>query len=113
MRRGIGKQVFSTNLKMIAVVLLAAGGVGFDAGSFSCAAMAEEGPPIEKSARLDADRLPKEAAESYAVLLPRAEELKYRGIPWLVDLPDAVAVAKEEKRPILIWVSGDEPLELC
>jgi hypothetical protein len=105
--------MFSTKLTMTAAVLLAASAVGFGADSLSSYAMAGEEPAIEKPTRSDAWRLPKEATECYAVLLPRAEELKYRDIPWLVDLADAVAVANEEKRPILIWVSGDEPLELC
>ena len=40
-------------------------------------------------------------------------ELKWQQIPWLVDLPEAIRQAKAESRPILLWVSGDDPLERC
>jgi hypothetical protein len=102
-----------TKLKLAAAVLFAASGAGVAAVLFSFPGLAGEEPTGEKQTRSDACRLSKDAAERYAALLPRAEELKYRDIPWLVDLSEAIAVAKEEKRPVLIWVSGDEPLELC
>jgi hypothetical protein len=61
----------------------------------------------------DVRRLPKEAAQLYAdaTLFPRPT--KWLGIPWLLDLNEAIRVAKAEHRPVLIWVSGDDPLERC
>jgi hypothetical protein len=30
-----------------------------------------------------------------------------------VDLNEAVRVARAEKRPLLLWTSGDDPLDRC
>ena len=40
-------------------------------------------------------------------------DLKWQQIPWLVDLPEAVRQAKAENRPILLWLSDDDPLDRC
>jgi hypothetical protein len=65
------------------------------------------------SAREDINRLPGDAVRLYAeaTLIPRPK--KYEEIPWLLDLRAGIAQAKKEKRPLLIWVSGDDPLERC
>jgi hypothetical protein len=57
--------------------------------------------------------LPREAARQYAdtTLFPRS--VKWLAIPWLLDLNEGIRAAKAEKRPVLIWVSGDDPLERC
>ncbi len=47
------------------------------------------------------------------VKTPRPGELAWQRIPWLVDLPRAVDLAKRENRPLLLFVSGDDPLEKC
>jgi hypothetical protein len=52
-------------------------------------------------------------ARAYKVIVPRESEMRWREIPWLVDLDEAVRLAKKEKRPILLWVSGDDPLQRC
>lgn len=44
---------------------------------------------------------------------PTDAELRWQKIPWLTDLGQAQAVAREERRPILLWVTGDDPLERC
>ncbi len=63
----------------------------------------------------DVSRLPPEAARLHAYvsnpLWPR--EQAYRDIPWLVDLNEALRVARDEKRPLLLWTSGDDPLDRC
>jgi len=63
----------------------------------------------------DGSRLPPAAARLHAYvsnpLWPA--ELAYRQIPWLVDLNEAVRVAQDEKRPLLLWTSGDDPLDRC
>jgi hypothetical protein len=61
----------------------------------------------------DVLRLPKEARQLYAdtTLFPRST--RWLEIPWLLDLNEGIRVAKAEQRPVLIWVSGDDPLERC
>ena len=65
------------------------------------------------TSREDLGRLSAAAARLYAdaTLIPRPK--KYEEIPWLVDLNAGIAAAKKENRPLLIWVSGDDPLERC
>jgi hypothetical protein len=65
------------------------------------------------SAKEDINRLPAAAAQLYrdTTLFPR--KMKYRDIPWLLDLEKGIQVAKQEKHPVLIWTSGDDPLERC
>ncbi|GEM_PF-684123 len=48
-----------------------------------------------------------------AVIKPLPTELKWQQIPWLTDLTEGQRLAKEEKRPIFLWASGDDPLERC
>jgi hypothetical protein len=31
----------------------------------------------------------------------------------MLDLEEAIKVAKKEKRPLLVWVAGDDPLGRC
>jgi hypothetical protein len=31
----------------------------------------------------------------------------------MLDLSEAIRIAGAERRPVLIWVSGDDPLERC
>ena len=61
-----------------------------------------------------ADHLPAEAARMYGfVKTPHPGELKWQQVPWLTDLGEAVRQARAERRPLLLFVSGDEPLEKC
>jgi hypothetical protein len=53
-------------------------------------------------------------------VLRRLEEIKqppelnrWQQIPWVLDLKEALHIARQEKRPLLLWVSGDDPLERC
>jgi hypothetical protein len=61
----------------------------------------------------DVARLPQATARLYAdtTLFPRPT--KWLTIPWLLDLNAGIRAAKAERRPVLIWVSGDDPLERC
>ena len=61
----------------------------------------------------DVSRLPAEVARRYAYLKLGSDNIKWKQIPWVLDLSGAIRVAKEEKRPLLLWVSGDDPLERC
>ena len=65
------------------------------------------------TAQDDLSRLPTDAVQLYTVLKPRADDLKWEQIPWLTDLEEGFRVAKEERRPLFLWVSGYEPLERC
>jgi hypothetical protein len=66
------------------------------------------------SAKEDVARLPAAAARLYAetTLFPRPTRWRDR-IPWVLDLNEGVRLAKAEKRPLLLWTSGDDPLERC
>jgi hypothetical protein len=39
--------------------------------------------------------------------------LRWRDIPWYTDANEGIKVAREEKRPVLLWVTGDDPLGRC
>jgi hypothetical protein len=70
--------------------------------------------PKPAAPRDDVSRLAKDAAQFYKYVKdPLPGELKWQEIPWLLDLDEAIRLAKEEKRPVLLWVSGDDPLEKC
>jgi len=61
-----------------------------------------------------ADEPPAEALARRATLIkPAAAELRWRQIPWLIDLAEGQKRARAEGRPILLWVTGDDPLERC
>jgi hypothetical protein len=61
----------------------------------------------------DVDRLPEWQAQAYALIKPAAKDVRWKKIPWVTDLDEAVKTAKAEKRPLLIWTAGDDPLERC
>jgi hypothetical protein len=48
-----------------------------------------------------------------AAIKPTPSELRWRQIPWVLDLTEGQRLAQEEGRPIFLWVTGDEPLERC
>jgi hypothetical protein len=59
-------------------------------------------------------RLPPDAARVYAAIkTAHPGEFKWQQIPWLLDLEEGIRLAKKENRPLLLFVSGDEPLERC
>jgi hypothetical protein len=61
-----------------------------------------------------AGRLSGDAARMYGfVKTPHPGELKWQQVPWLTDLGEAVRQAKAENRPLVLFVSGDDPLEKC
>src|SRR4051812_38593871 len=58
--------------------------------------------------------LPSLASRMYTIVkTPVPGELKWQEIPWLVELQDGLRLARDENRPLLLWVSGDDPLEKC
>jgi hypothetical protein len=48
-----------------------------------------------------------------SAIKPAARELTWLGVPWVPNLAEAQKMAREEKRPIFLWVTGDDPLERC
>ena len=61
-----------------------------------------------------ADEPSSEALARRATLIkPAANELRWQQIPWLIDLAEGQKRARAEGRPILLWVTGDDPLERC
>jgi hypothetical protein len=67
------------------------------------------------SFRDDVSRMPADAAFLYAYIKrPYSPgELKWQQIPWMVNLGEGRRLAEEEKRPLLIWASADDPLGKC
>jgi hypothetical protein len=54
-----------------------------------------------------------ELAERAAAIKPIPEELRWQRIPWVTDLAEGQRLAQVERRPIFLWVTGDDPLERC
>jgi hypothetical protein len=40
-------------------------------------------------------------------------QLRWRDIPWYTDALEGLKTARAEKRPVLLWVTGDDPLGRC
>jgi hypothetical protein len=108
-----------TKLKIAAVVLLSVSLVASGAGVLTYQALADSQPkPVAVEAgvayKADLSRLSEDAAKRYVAIKPRPGEVKWRQIPWLVNLNKGIQVAKEEKRPLLIWTGQQShPLERC
>jgi hypothetical protein len=45
-----------------------------------------------------------------AFIRPRADELRWRAIPWLNDLREATRQAAEQGKPIFLWTMNGNPL---
>ena len=54
-----------------------------------------------------------ELANRAAAIRPTPQELRWQQIPWVTDLADGQRLAQAERRPIFLWVTGDDPLERC
>jgi hypothetical protein len=62
----------------------------------------------------DVSRLPATSVQLYADTTLFPQPTKWRdAIPWVLDLEAGLRLARDEKRPLLIWTSGDDPLERC
>lgn len=68
---------------------------------------------VGQDAALAELKLPAELEQVVRVVKPRADETRWRRIPWMTDLAQAQQVAKSEGRPLFVFVSGDDPLEAC
>ncbi len=56
-----------------------------------------------------ADKLEKLADE----IRPKASEQRWRTIPWCSTPEEALKQAREENRPILVWVTAGDPFGRC
>src|SRR2546422_8014731 len=54
-----------------------------------------------------------ELAKRAAAIKPAPAELRWQEIPWVTDLAEGQRLAQAERRPIFLWVTGDDPLERC
>ena len=54
-----------------------------------------------------------ELAKQAAVVKPKPDEEKWQNIPWITDVNEGRRLAREEKRPILLWTILGEPLDEC
>jgi hypothetical protein len=61
----------------------------------------------------DIDRLPGDKADYYKAIVPADAEMKWKRVPWMTRLDEAMKVAAKEKRPVCIWVVDNEPLDRC
>jgi hypothetical protein len=52
-------------------------------------------------------------ANRAAMIGPAPEEQRWQRIPWVTDLAEGQRLAQAERRPIFLWVTGDDPLERC
>ena len=82
------------------------------------AALALFAPPLPlfrspQAAAADTDRLSPIDRRCYHAMKPAQSEVRWQQIPWTQDLAEAVKEAKKEKRPLFVWVAGDEPLGRC
>jgi hypothetical protein len=100
---GISKAMFITKVKTMFALLLAAGVVG--------AASSQSTP--EPRSEQSGENARKALFRRVEALRPAPELLRWRQIPWMTDLVAAQRTAKDEKRLLLIWASGDEPVGRC
>ncbi|HET6574334.1 MAG TPA: hypothetical protein VFG68_12060 [Fimbriiglobus sp.] len=67
-----------------------------------------------------ADSIPERDAllREAAVVRPHASGFRWQQIPWHVEAADALKQARDEHRPLLVWLAGGRdrdgsPLERC
>jgi len=90
-------------LKTVTAILLVTGVVG----------VAPSQPTPEPRPEQSGGKALKDLFRHVEALRPAPELLRWRQIPWMTDLVAAQKTAKEEKRLLLIWASGDEPFGRC
>ena len=49
-------------------------------------------------------------AHQLAAIVPKAEELEWRSIPWRAELCTALVEASEAGKPVLLWAMNGHPL---
>jgi len=46
-------------------------------------------------------------------VVPTAEELRWRAVPWRPTFWDGVVEAHKQEKPVLLWAMNGHPLALC
>jgi len=112
---GGGKKLrVKENLIGTATTLLAAGLIGGTGSWPSYLGLSTVFARTPAAKIADVERLPPDAARVYAAIKTvHPGEFKWQQIPWSLDLEEGIRLAKKENRPLLLFVSGDEPLERC
>jgi hypothetical protein len=95
-----------TRRKVVKACLLAAG-LGTLALQTEVNAQAPAKDTAGKSPSLE------ELAKLAAVVKPKPDEEKWQNIPWITDVNEGRRLAREEKRPNLLWTILGEPLDEC
>jgi hypothetical protein len=99
-----------TNLKVVTTCILAAGLSALALPTQVAAQTpAKEVPGSKKNEAPTLEELTKLAA----IVKPTPEENKWQQVPWIIDVNEGRRLAKEEKRPILLWTIFGDPLDEC
>lgn len=63
---------------------------------------------VRSDSRIDAKMM----KSTLRFIRPRAEELTWQSIPWQTSIPEAIRIAREEGKPVLLWTMNGNPLAL-
>ena len=99
--------------RIAAAALIVMGAIEIELAAYQPPSVARR--PSPTAARSGAFSLPPTADLFYRYVMARRTptEFNWQRIPWLADYPEALHQAKAENRPILLWLSGDDPLDRC
>jgi hypothetical protein len=64
-------------------------------------------------AAADLPREPAEITHWLEAIRQPPEMTRWQRIPWVTSLPEGFRLARQEKRPLLVWGSDDDPLDRC
>jgi hypothetical protein len=104
--------MFFKRLGIAAAVLVGVGATGRELAAYQGPGDAATSRPSAPAA--SSPRLSPQAAAIYRYVKQRQPgELNWQRTPWLSDLPDAIRQARAENRPLLLWITADEPLDRC
>ena len=111
--------MFMSKIKVAAAVVLAVGIFATGAGVFMHQLQVAAQTPAKETVQTPAADKKKDAltleelAARATAIKPSERELTWLKTPWVLNLIDAQKMAKEERRPIFLWVTGDDPLGRC
>ena len=94
------------NNTAIALIVLTLGWPGCGAGAQNQAAQAQSKTSLYFQTRTRLDQLVQS-------VLPSAGEQPWMQVRWRKDINQACVEAKAQGKPILVWLSGGDPLGVC
>lgn len=65
-------------------------------------------PDLRSETAIDSES----AAAMLRFIRPRPEELSWQAIPWQTSIPEALAIAARDRKPVLLWTMNGNPLGL-